>query len=159
GDGRLAYLYDTVGQLDAPRQAFVLGLWLANASTRLERFLRLATVGVGAYRDWHLKTLPFGRASYDLAMTLARVGVNEDGTPATGLTRGFWSRALVGREAPSDEDQPLDAAWLTETIGSSDVRQRGDRLDQLAFGQRLLRSIPPADDAERSDLLFVIRSF
>ena len=159
GDGRVAYLYDTVGQLDAPRQAFILGLWVPSTQVRMERFRQLATVGVGAYRDWHLKMLPFGRASYDLAMTLARVEVNDDGAPANGLTRGFWSRALAGREALGDADQPLDAAWLTETIGSADVRQRGDRLDQFAFGQRLLRSISPANDAERADMLFAVRSF
>ena len=41
-DGRVAYLYDVIGQLDAPRRAFVLGMWIPGAAVRLERFKTLA---------------------------------------------------------------------------------------------------------------------
>ena len=54
-EGRLAYLFDTIGELDPPRRAFALGLWITNASVRLERFKTLASSGIGAYRDWHLR--------------------------------------------------------------------------------------------------------
>jgi hypothetical protein len=61
-EGRNAYLYDVVATLDPARRAFALGLWVPNAATRAERFKALA-VGVGIYRESHLRTLPLGRAS------------------------------------------------------------------------------------------------
>ncbi|HZR23310.1 MAG TPA: hypothetical protein VFA59_06970 [Vicinamibacterales bacterium] len=158
-DGRLAHLYDVIGQLDPPRRAFTLGTWMPTAAARLERFKALATVGITAFREWHLKTQPFGRASYDLGMTLERLEVDETGAPAVALTRGFWSRALTGHDAGADDEQPLDAAWLSEVIGSADVRQRAERLDQLSFGQRLARATTIATDADRADAQLAVRSF
>ncbi len=107
-----------------PRRAFALGLWMPNAAVRAERFKAL-TVGAGAYRESHLRTLPLGRASYDLTMTLARVEVGADGTPAAPASRGFWSRVFAGTDLPDDaarqlrgiDEDPIDAAWLVETIG------------------------------------------
>src|SRR5262249_58276660 len=72
-DGRLAQLYDVIGQLDPPRRAFALGLAMPSPTPRVERFKLLATAAIGVYHECHLKTLPFGPAPYDLAMTLARV--------------------------------------------------------------------------------------
>jgi hypothetical protein len=144
-DGRLAYLYDTIGQVDASHRAFVLGLWMPNSQARVDRFKALATTGIDAFRDWHLRTQPFGRTAYDLAMVLARLQVDEGGVAAAPASRGLWSRVFAGTDVPDDgarqmrgaEDDPIDAAWLTETIGAADVRLRGDRLDQIAFGQRV----------------------
>ena len=129
-EGRLAYLYDTIGQLDPPRRAFALGLWM-DAPARVERFKAL-TAGVDAYRESHLRTLPFGRASYDLSMTLTRLEVESNGVPRQPASRGLWSRVFSGPELPDDgarqmrnaEDDPIDAAWLVAAIGSADVRLR-----------------------------------
>jgi len=38
-EGRHAYLYDVVGQLDPARRAFALGTWLPNATVRIERWV------------------------------------------------------------------------------------------------------------------------
>jgi len=161
-DGRLAYLYDVIGVLDPARQAFALGLWMPNTALRLERFKALA-LGVAGYREAHLRTLPLGRASYDLSMTLSRIQVGADGTPAAPATRGFWSRVFAGSDLPDDvarqlrgiDEDSVDAAWLVETIASVDVRVRAERLDQLAFGQRLFGA---ADAAARPDVFVAIRS-
>ena len=160
-DGRLAYLFDTIGHLDAPRRAFVLGLWIPTATVRLERFKVLASTGITAYRDWHLRTLPFNRGSHDLAMTLMRVSVDANGAPLAPASRGFWSRVFSGNDLPDDparqlrgiDEEPFDAAWLTDTVGSVDVRQRGDRLDQIAFAQRLF-----GGTADRADALVAVRA-
>jgi len=160
-DGRLAYLFDTIGQLDPPRRAFALGLWMPTAGVRLERFKVLASAGIMAYRDWHLRALPFNRGSHDLAMTLMRVTVDANGVPVAPASRGFWSRVFSGSDLPDDparhlrgiDEEPFDAAWLTDTVGSVDVRQRGDRLDQLAFGQRLFGGA-----ADRADVLVAVRA-
>jgi hypothetical protein len=154
-EGRLAYLFDTIGELDPPRRAFALGLWITNPTVRLDRFKMLASSGVGAYRDWHLRTLPFNRGSYDLAMTLMRVTVEANGAPRAPSARGFWSRVFAGNDLPDDparllrgiDEEPFDAAWLTDTVGAGDIRQRADRLDQIAFAQRLFSGTVDRHDA------------
>ena len=160
-EGRLAFLYDTIGQLDPPRRAFALGLWM-NAPARIERFKALVA-GVDAYRESHLKTLPFGRASYDLSMTLMRLQVEADGVPRQPASRGLWSRVFGGPDLPDDgarqmrnaEEDPIDAAWLAGAIGSADVRLRSERLDQIAFGQRAFAA---TDANERGDVLVALRA-
>ncbi|MBI3491010.1 MAG: hypothetical protein HY047_04350 [Acidobacteria bacterium] len=144
-EGRLAYLYDTIGQLDAPHRAFALGSWMTNPQARADRFKALATFGIDAFHDWHVRTQPFGRAAYDLSMVLTRLQVDDTGVPAAPGSRALWSRVFGGADLSEGaakqirgvDDDPVDAAWLTETVGSVDVRQRGERLDQIAFGQRV----------------------
>jgi hypothetical protein len=158
-EGRTAYLFDTIAQLDSARRAFALGLWMPDAQ-RLDRFRLLATTGVGAFREWHIRTMPLGRASYDLGMLLARVDATDSGAPATPWTRGFWARALLGRDAaPGEDDQRIDALWLVDAIGATDVRQRGERQDQFAFAQRLGRIVTVSNDQDRTDLQLAIRNF
>jgi hypothetical protein len=160
-EGRLAFLYDTIGQLDPPRRAFALGLWM-NPAARAERFKALVS-GVDAYREAHLKTLPYGRASYDLSMTLTRIEVDGDGAPRQPSSRGLWSRVFNGPDLPDDgarqmrgvEEDPIDAAWLVGAIGTADVRLRSERLDQIAFGQRVFASV---DANERGDVLVALRA-
>jgi hypothetical protein len=161
-EGRLSYLYDTIGQLDPPRRAFALGLWNANAQARLERFKALAAA-IQQFREAHLRTLPFGRASYDLSMTFTRLEVDANGVPRDPASRGLWSRVFGGPDLPDDaarqmrnaEEEPIDAAWLVDAIGTADVRLRAERLDQIAFGQRLFGSAPAA---EHGDVLVALRA-
>jgi hypothetical protein len=161
-EGRLAYLYDTIGQLDPPRRAFALGLSSTSAQARVERFRTLAA-SIDSFREAHLRTLPFGRASYDLTMTFTRLMVDEHGVPREPSARAFWARVFAGPELPDDaarqvrnvEEEPLDAAWLVQQIGTADVRLRAERLDQIAFGQRVFATVPPA---ERGDVLVALRA-
>jgi hypothetical protein len=163
-EGRFLYLYDVIGQLDPPRRAFALGLWMTNATARAERFKAL-TAGVGMFRESQLRTLPLGRASYDLSMTLMRIAVGPDGTPLPPASRGLWSRVFGGTDLPDDparqlrnaEDDPIDAAWLIDTIGSVEVRLRAERLDQIAFGQRVFADAAGAN--ERGDVFIALRAF
>ena len=54
-EGRLAYLYDTIGQLDPPRRAFALGLWITDAPTRVERFKVAGRRDVARTASAHLR--------------------------------------------------------------------------------------------------------
>jgi hypothetical protein len=151
-DGRVAYLYDTIGQSDAPRRAFLLGSTLPDDAVRLERFRMLATAAVGAIREWHVRTLPFGRSSFDLGMALVRMAFDPAGRPLPPASRGLWARVFNMPEAA--DDLPIDAMWLVETVLTSDVRLRGERLDQLTFAQRVFG----ASAADRVEQAFVLRS-
>ncbi|HEV2984912.1 MAG TPA: hypothetical protein VGX46_11000 [Vicinamibacterales bacterium] len=164
-EGRVALLYDTIGQLDAPRRAFALGLWMPSAAARADRFKALATSGTGAFREWHVRTMPFNRASYDLAMTLGRIEVEANGAPTAPASRGFWSRLFSSVDLPDDaarqvrgmDEDPIDAAWLAEAIGSGDVRQRAERLEQMAFGQRVFGDLAAAG-RDRADVFVALRA-
>jgi hypothetical protein len=114
-------------------------------AVRLARFKLLATAGLTPMHEWHPRMVPFSRISYDLAMAALRLAVRDDGSPMPPASRTLWARVL-GVGDPSDE-QPIDAAWIAEHVVTSDVRQRGDRLDQIAFAQRVFgdRAVDPAE--------------
>src|SRR6185503_20773101 len=73
------------------------------------------------------------------------------------------SRVFGGTDLPDDaarqmrnaEEDPIDAAWLAGAVGSADVRLRSERLDQIAFGQRVFGA---ADANERGDVLVALRA-
>ncbi len=161
-DGRLSYLYDCVAALDPARRAFVLGAWMPDANARLDRFRALAA-GVNDLREWHMRAMPFGRPSYELLTMLSRVAVDAGGAPRPPASRGYWERVFAGTDLTDGRSEashstdasrstdvpistetsrvldadPIDAAWLMETIQAVDVRRRAERIDQLAFAQRV----------------------
>jgi hypothetical protein len=162
-EGRVAYLYDGIGQLDAPHKAFALGLWIRSTPVRADRFKALSIWTEGAYHEWRLKTMPFARPIYDVASLLTRVRVAADGTPLPPASRAFWAAAFEGAGLPDAGtkpggagDEPADAAWLAQTIASGDVNQRNARFDEFSFGQHAFAA---ASAADRADLLIALRAF
>ncbi len=149
GDGRVAYLYDAVALLDLDRMAFALGLWMKDPAVRLERMTALATAWSVSFRDWRVRNQPYGRQPSDAATAIARVRVDRGGMPAWPRSRVFWLHVFTGSDAPDArrdaEEAPVDAAWIIDPTVLNDVRQRADRLDQLAFGQRVFATVPPAE--------------
>jgi hypothetical protein len=162
-EGRYAYLYDVVGQLDPAHRGFALGAWMPNPAARADRFKALASAA-STFRESHLKTLPYGRASFDLSMTLMRLQVADSGAPRPPATRLFWSRVFSpGAAEQADatlrssrvaDDEPIDAAWLADAIGSADVRVRAERLDQIAFAQRVFGA---PDASQQPEVLTAVR--
>lgn len=51
-------------------------------------------------------------------------------------------------------DGSIDAAWLIDVVVASDVRQRSERLDQIAFAQRVFADATASD----ADAAFVLRA-
>lgn len=163
--GRLAYLYDTIAQLDAPNAAFALGLWMTDPGVRLARFIALSGICANSYRDWRLEALPFSKPLHDLATLLMRMRVEPSGAPAAPAERWFWAEVFghddleagsVTFENDSRDNRPVDAAWLAEATGGNDVFWRGDRIDQFAFGQRVFSNVP---SGQRQDAVVAIRAF
>ncbi len=161
--GRLAYLYDTIAQLDEPRAAFALGLWLDPAQ-RGARFTALAQAAINGYPEWRLDTLPFSRPLHDLAILLMRMTVEPTGAPAGLASAGFWADVFESQTLPGDrdtlrespQDRPLDAAWLAEATDPGHSFTRGERFDQFAFGQRVFGDALPST---WSDVLVAVRAF
>ena len=160
-DGRIAYLYDTIGHLDRSRAAFAVGLWFEDATLRVVRFKALASATASAFREWDVKTFPFSRPAHDLVSMLARVQVDAGGAPGFPASRTVWAQAFDGasrasEEAPAAMPNRIDAAWLAEHTVFGAFRSRGERLDQFAFGQRAFAA---ADAATLPDVVVALRAF
>jgi hypothetical protein len=163
--GRLAYVFDTIGELDQPRIAFALGLWLKDPEQRIVRARALIDAVSSSYPEWPTVQRPFVRPLHDFGALLNAVSVNVDGSPRSPALRLLWQRAFEGQNLPDDpaqelrEDEPsgsIDAAWLAQNIAVVDVRTRAQRLMQLAFGHRVFGDAAPGDV---EDVLVALRAF
>jgi hypothetical protein len=165
GNGRLAYLYDTIGSLDSARAAFALGLWIPDERTRLDRFTALGSAVGSIAHEWSVERRPFRRPSHDLVTMLLRVQPQATGAPSAPALRATWARTFDVADAPSEPNTTqlspthltrIDAVWLVETLLAGDARSRSERLDQFAFGQRALAVTDPEVSP---DVLLVLKAF
>jgi hypothetical protein len=162
--GRLAYIYDLIAQLDAPRAAFALGLWIDDSAVRATRLQALLNAVVSGYPEWRLDMLPFSKPLHDVGILLVRMEVEPNGAPAGIASEGFWADVFESQSLPGDrdllreapQDRTLDAAWLASATDTSHSFTRGERLDQFAFGQRVFGAASPAT---WGDVLVAIRAF
>ncbi len=153
-DGRVAYLYDTIAQLDAPHMAFALGAWIPNASVRLERFEALSSAVAHGYHEWHVSERPFTRPMSDFAIVMTRLLVEPTGAPLAPAQRVFWNGVFGTADPPSDardreEHGLIDAAFLADATGVSDMYTRTDRVEVVSFAQRVFGA--PAVTSVMSD--------
>jgi hypothetical protein len=164
-EGRLAYLYDTIAQLDAPRAAFALGLWIKDPARRMLRFMKLVDANRSAFPQWQPGKLPFTRPLHDVGSMLSRVEAEPDGSPSFPALRSWWTWAFDSAGLPPStphvpdtvtDDGPVDAAWLAQAIVSADTPDRAERLDQFGFGQRAFGAAAASDIP---DILIAIRAY
>lgn len=172
---RLPYLYGTVAGLDAPHVRFALGPLDLDRATRIERFRALAAVLSSQYGEWKEAAFPYLRPMNDFVLLMMRLRVDERGRPLPPADRTFWREVwhLSASEAslttgPAAMVEPgsssasgatagtIDAAWLAAATGSGNVYERGDRLDQLAFVQRVLGR---ASETSPTDAISVATAF
>ena len=142
---RLAYLYDVLSAATPGARSFALGLWMDDEAQRARRFEALAVTVRSSYREWHVEELPFGRPLNNLALLLLRIRTGERGVPEPPAQRRFWATVL---DASPTLDGPgetggghalVDAAWLLQAT-AGDMYARGDRIEPVAFGQRVFGS-------------------
>lgn len=148
---RLAYLYDVLATTTPEARAFALGMWMPGDAVRMQRFQALTLAMRSAYHEWDVNALPFSRPLSDLAILLLRMKFDPSGRPAPPASRQFWSTALDAHPAPGTAPEArslpdIDAAWLVKATDGG-MYARGDRLDQVAFGQRVFGSRPDAESA------------
>lgn len=147
GNGRLAWLYDTVQHLDPARQRFVLGEAGTPESQRHEQVRDLLDVFETAAPEWHTVERPFVRPVLDPALVLALVEVAPGGGIAGPHQRRLWD--LVFREdsndvtaieqaidAHDDDAPPVEPAWLTRRISLAPGPLGRRRLETFLFAQR-----------------------
>jgi hypothetical protein len=163
--GRLAYIYDTLAELDPPHRAFAMGLWLKDPERRLSQARTVVGAVADSYPEWPTPQRPFVRPLHDFGATLLAAAVEPDGAPRHPAGRKLWERVFEGEGLPEDPARLLrdsersgsfDAAWMAQTIAMSDVRVRGLRVMQLAFGHRVFGDAAPE---EAEDVLIALRAF
>ncbi len=145
---RLAYLYDVLADASPASRNFALGSWIADDALRVRRFQALDMAVRASYREWHVDEHPFARPLNDLGVLLMRVAVSEQGEPRAPAQRQYWATVFDASpaldplgDAASASHGLVDAAWLLQAT-AGDMYTRGDRLDQLAFGQRVFSRHP-----------------
>ena len=159
-DGRLAFVYDTIAHLDAPRQRFALGLQLPGSS-RDDRLRAL----VDAFAEglWRPSDRPFSRPMLDASLMLPALAVDERGQLAGPMGRRIWERVFrddeqvdvsfsgVEPREPSDTDAvadvAVDAAWLATRITGVPYALGRRRLDTVLFAQRMFAGLEAPDPA------------
>jgi hypothetical protein len=159
-DGRLAHFYDTIAQLDEPRQRFVLAL-NEPATTRVDRVRAAAKAFERSLPEEQLEGRPFARQPVDGAITLAVLQVGSDGTLAGPVSRRLWESVfslddgiqpvfadMAPGQLPQDDDPArVDAAWLLAHIAERSLIGRR-RLDTFLFAQRVFREPSPNQSAD-----------
>ena len=140
GDGRLAFLYDSLARLDLPRQRLALGLPSAPGSDAADPLRALYKVFAADVAWWRNGRGAFARSEADAARVLREVRLAEDGTIAAPSSRAFWAAVFDVKPVTPEEIRAsprADIAWLAGKIGSGDPGWRRLRLEQLAFAQRV----------------------
>jgi hypothetical protein len=169
-DGKLAFLYDAVAHLDAPRQRFALGLHLP-ASSRDDRLRAL----LEAFSDgrWQPSVHPFSRPLLDASVLLSTMAVNGRGEAAGPMVRRIWERVFhndttidvpftpadPGEAARDGDAAPIDAAWLASRISRAPYTLGRRRLDTILFAQRVFGAGPAVDPAATTTALRGFASF
>jgi hypothetical protein len=141
--GRLAWLFDTIGRLDAAHQAFAIGRGRDDLRSLYASFARFDD-------GWRIPETPFRRlAPLDPSMILHRIAVTPDGQMAPPRERALWQAVLDDRHAlpgaagaaagtpEVDGNANVTAAWLVERFRAMPTRARRARLDSVLFAQRL----------------------
>lgn len=154
--GRVAGLYFTVSGVDESRRLFILGLSDA-AKDGDVRFKRLASVFADCYPKVST-SYPFNLRSYDAALLLTQIPLNEKGILAGPRWRKFWEQALSGDGLPIDPKDGLrdvaksgviDPAWLVDTVCAKVANQRAALFETLLFGHRVFAGVGERDLPEQ----------
>ena len=147
GNGRLAWLYDTVQHLDPARRRFVLGGAGLPETQRVERVRELLDVFETAAPEWHTAERPFVRPVLDPSLVLMLVEAAPGGGMAGPGRRRLWDSVFRDDAAePGASEQsidlhagdtaPVEPAWLTRRVSLAPAAIGRRRLETILFAQR-----------------------
>jgi len=155
GDGRIAFLFDTIAHLDPPHQRFALGMNMG-ASAREPRFRALLAAFAAAAPEWRIGDHVFPKPPIDGAILLSTFRVLPDGRGAPPAGRRLWERVFRAdelNEVPFESvsagdvnamsaNLNVDAGWLGDRILRVPYAVGRRRLDALLFAQRVFAEQP-----------------
>ncbi len=172
GDGRLAFLFDTIAHLDPPHQRFALGM-NRGASAREPRLRALLAAFAAAAPEWRIGDHLFPKPPIDGAILLSTFRVLPDGQAAAPAGRRLWDRVFRAdelNEVPFERVSAtdvnamsaaltVDAAWLAERVLRVPYAVGRRRLDALLFAQRVFVGRPESAFADVATALRGYLSF
>lgn len=159
-DGRLAYFYDAIAQLDPPRQRFALAADRPTR-TRADHLRALSRAFERSFGELRIEERPFGRHPLDPALTLSTVRVSPAGQLVGPADKGLWEVVFRGDDALEPEfaivesgllssragTGQVDAAWLAGRIHDGGMAVARRRLETFLFAQRVFRDAVVPDAA------------
>ena len=113
----------------------------------------------------NFEKLPFRRRTFDAALLLREVAVENDGRLVGPSWYQLWREAFGGSDLPEnpsenlaklDPSKTVDADWLLEHVCQSVLRQRRERFEMFLFAQRVFRDRTIEDGP---DILLALRGF
>ena len=128
GEGRLAYFFGAISQLNEPRLRMALNLNATAVPARLDSTRRLYSVFQRLSAGRLFEQRAFTRPALDPALLAAELAVDADGRPSLPGTRAFWTAVFsVGNDADSTSareaasrtiatDEPADFSWLCQQV-------------------------------------------
>jgi hypothetical protein len=155
GRGRMAFFYDTMAHIDAPRLRFALS---GNPQDLYEAFSR-------PEEEWRPNRRPFNRTAVDGALLFSAVHVDDAGRLVGPPWSELWEEVLSrgcaarGRGTSGDRDNEIarsasvDAAWLASRVVAPGVGRARERLRLLLFAQRVFPTPPASSASEIRDAL------
>lgn len=157
-EGRLAYFYDAMAQLQPAQQRFLLGLD-APDSGRTGTARRLLSVFERLADAWVVAERPFWRPTLDPALLVADLTTDEAGRPVLPGTRAFWTTvfadtvdfggepvdAAAARQLATGE--PVDLTWLCEQIFRGGQVSQRKPYDMVLFASRVIGRVTEANAA------------
>jgi hypothetical protein len=163
--GRLAYFADALWALDQSRLRFALGMSIRDRGIRATRFRALYDVFAQIDPSWAVAEQPFSRPSFDAALLLSVVEVNDAGELAPPAYRRLWDRASGSIDVPGPgdremrdpaEDGMVDAADLARLLNGALSPVRRLTIERVSFAQR---NFADATTAEQQDVLVALRAY
>jgi hypothetical protein len=155
GEGRLAYFFGAISQLNEPRLRLVLNLNATAVPARLDSTRRLYTVFQRLSAGRVFEQRAFTRPALDPALLAAELAVDADGRPSLPGTRAFWTAVFsVGNDADSTSareaasrtlatDEPADFSWLCQQVFEIEGTRR-HRYMMVMFASRRVGELTPA---------------
>ncbi len=147
-EGRLAFFFGAMAQLNPQEIQFAMALDLADARRRVDAGRRLYGVFERLWLGRALEQRVFVRPAFDPALLVSELGANGDDGPAVPGTRGFWSAVFAEeRESPGKKpwkepsgpitwDQPPDFPWLCEQVFKGDQPEYRRHFMMVLFASR-----------------------
>ncbi len=159
--GRLAWLFDSLSQLDEARLNVVLG-----PQAGREDRVRSLYQAFAADTNWAVEARPFLRVQADAWATVREVMV-EAGGIAPPNDAGLWAFVFGRADLPALPDvaalgltgRPVTHEWLARQVTSAQLRERRDRWEVVLFAQRVFGDAPAGSEAHVAFTLVNFRRY
>ena len=147
-EGRLAFFFGTIGQLNTAQIRFALSLDSTEVERRIDAGRRLYMVFERLWAGRALVQRVFVRPSYDPVLLVSELDPRGDGQIAIPGARGFWTSvfdetrqppAKNGRPEPAAAmtwDEPPDFPWISEQVFKGDATQNRRHFMMVLFAAR-----------------------